>query len=181
DGSTQTVDFVVAADGLRSTVRGMVFPDYPRPAYTGLTGTGGITESDAADTGGVMVMTFGDNAFFGYLKAAGGPTYWFNSYAAPAEERNSVDDPRRYARRIEALHRDDPAPNAQIVGAVEAISRNYPVYDIPPLPAWHRGRVVLMGDAAHAVGPHAGQGASMAIEDAVVLAACLDAEPHPES
>jgi 2-polyprenyl-6-methoxyphenol hydroxylase-like FAD-dependent oxidoreductase len=47
---------------------------------------------------------------------------------------------------------------------------------MPTLPCWHKGPVVLMGDAAHAVGPHAGQGASMAIEDALVLAACIETE-----
>ena len=44
---------------------------------------------------------------------------------------------------------------------------------IPSLPAWHRGAVCLIGDAAHAIGPHVGQGASLALEDAVVLAKCL--------
>jgi 2-polyprenyl-6-methoxyphenol hydroxylase-like FAD-dependent oxidoreductase len=47
---------------------------------------------------------------------------------------------------------------------------------MPALPSWHKGHPVLLGDAAHAVGPRAGQGASMAIEDALVLAACLEAE-----
>jgi 2-polyprenyl-6-methoxyphenol hydroxylase-like FAD-dependent oxidoreductase len=54
------------------------------------------------------------------------------------------------------------------------------MYDMPALPCWHKGRVVLMGDAAHAVGPHAGQGASMAIEDALVLTACLEVEQDHE-
>jgi 2-polyprenyl-6-methoxyphenol hydroxylase-like FAD-dependent oxidoreductase len=52
---------------------------------------------------------------------------------------------------------------------------------MPELPAWSRGRVVLLGDAAHAVGPHAGQGASMAIEDALVLAAALELEAEPQA
>jgi 2-polyprenyl-6-methoxyphenol hydroxylase-like FAD-dependent oxidoreductase len=64
---------------------------------------------------------------------------------------------------------------------VGAIDRSYPIYDMPVLPSWHKGRVVLLGDAAHAVGPHAGQGASMAIEDAIVLAACLETEHDCES
>jgi len=64
---------------------------------------------------------------------------------------------------------------------VEQIEHNYPIYDMPVLPCWHKNRVVLMGDAAHAVGPHAGQGASMAIEDALVLAACLGAESDHEA
>ena len=49
----------------------------------------------------------------------------------------------------------------------------YAVYDILSLSQWHRGLVCLMGDAAHAVGPHMGQGASLALEDAFVLAKCL--------
>jgi 2-polyprenyl-6-methoxyphenol hydroxylase-like FAD-dependent oxidoreductase len=49
----------------------------------------------------------------------------------------------------------------------------YPVHDIPTSPVWHRGPVALIGDAAHATSPSAGQGASMAIEDAVTLARCL--------
>lgn len=54
--------------------------------------------------------------------------------------------------------------------------RDYPLFDMPAQPVWHRGRVVLVGDSAHAVGPHAGQGAAMAIEDAIVLAACAGLE-----
>ena len=71
---------------------------------------------------------------------------------------------------------DDPSPNAEILQHVDRLDRSYPVYDMPKLPCWHKGRVVPIGDAAHAVGPHAGQGASMAIEDALVLAASLKAE-----
>jgi 2-polyprenyl-6-methoxyphenol hydroxylase-like FAD-dependent oxidoreductase len=47
------------------------------------------------------------------------------------------------------------------------------IYDIQTLPVWHRDRVVLIGDAAHAVSPNAGQGASMALEDAMYLAKVL--------
>ena len=55
----------------------------------------------------------------------------------------------------------------------------YPFYDIPTQPLWHKGRVVLVGDAIHAVSPSAGQGASLAVEDALVLAKCLrDREDH---
>lgn len=48
-----------------------------------------------------------------------------------------------------------------------------PIYNIPHLPTWHKDLVCLIGDAAHAISPHAGQGATMAIEDTVVLAKCL--------
>jgi 2-polyprenyl-6-methoxyphenol hydroxylase-like FAD-dependent oxidoreductase len=55
-----------------------------------------------------------------------------------------------------------------------------PIHDLPSLPAWHRGRAVVLGDAAHAVSPSAGQGASMAMEDAIVLAKCLRDLRTPE-
>jgi 2-polyprenyl-6-methoxyphenol hydroxylase-like FAD-dependent oxidoreductase len=176
DGASHDADILVAADGLRSGVREMVFPEYPRPHFTGLVGTGGITPAEIPDTGGVMRMTFGNNAFFGYLKPSGQPVYWFDSYAADERDIDKILDPAAYARQIHALQADDPSPNAMILDQVGKLERNYPVYDMPPLPSWHKGPVVLMGDAAHAVGPHAGQGASMAIEDALVLAACLGEE-----
>jgi 2-polyprenyl-6-methoxyphenol hydroxylase-like FAD-dependent oxidoreductase len=181
DGVVHHSDILVAADGLRSSVREMVFPDYPKPHYTGLIGTGGITEAEIPHTGGLMRMTFGSNAFFGYVKSAGQPVYWFDSYAADESKIEKISDPVAYAREIRVLHANDPSPNAEILDHVEVIERCYPIYDVPALPCWHKGRVVLMGDAAHAVGPHAGQGASMAMEDALVLAACLEAEQDHET
>ena len=180
DGTSHDFGILVAADGLASSARDVVFPEYPKPHFTGLIGTGGITDAPVPDTGSVMRMTFGNNAFLGYLKAKGQPIYWFNSYAARAGENGKIADPRGYAKEILALHEDDPSPNAEILEHVDRLERSYPVYDMPKLPCWHNGRVVLIGDAAHAVGPHAGQGASMAIEDALVLAASLDAEQSHE-
>jgi 2-polyprenyl-6-methoxyphenol hydroxylase-like FAD-dependent oxidoreductase len=176
DGTFHDADILVAADGLRSSVRATVFPEFPAPHFTGLVGTGGITDARIPDTGGAMRMTFGNRAFFGYLKATGQPVYWFNSYAADDGADGNGIDPVGYARKILALHADDPGPNRAILERVERLDRGYPIYDMPRVPTWHKGRVVLIGDAAHAVGPHAGQGASMAIEDALVLAACLEAE-----
>jgi 2-polyprenyl-6-methoxyphenol hydroxylase-like FAD-dependent oxidoreductase len=174
-------DLLVAADGLRSSVRALSFPEYPAPKYTGLIGTGGVVDCPVPSTEGIMRMTFGDNAFFGFIKEGNGPVYCFNSYAADEKDTGRIENPEAYARKIAGLHATDPSENRAILHSVPAIERNYPVYDVPELPQWHRGRVVLLGDAAHAVGPHAGQGASMAIEDAVVLSACLEAEEAPEA
>ncbi len=176
DGASHDSGILVAADGLGSSVRNVVFPEYPKLHFTRLIGTGGITDAPVPDTGGVMRMTFGNNAFFGYLKAEGMPVYCFNSYAGRASENGKIADPPGYAKEIMALHADDRMPNAIILEDVDRLKRSYPVYDMPKLPCWHKGRVVLIGDAAHAVGPHAGQGASMTIEDALVLAAFLAAE-----
>jgi 2-polyprenyl-6-methoxyphenol hydroxylase-like FAD-dependent oxidoreductase len=177
DSRTERFDALVASDGLRSTVRRRIFPELPQPIYSGLIGTGGVTEvAGITPTDGLMNMTFGKKAFFGYLAEPGQPVMWFNTYPAPEAKAGPIADPKAYARFIESLHRDDPLDNAKIMAGVESIDRHYPIYDMPELAHWSKGRVLLMGDAAHAVAPHSGQGASMAIEDALVLAACLDAE-----
>ncbi len=172
NGEIHDAEILVGADGLRSTVRRHAFPDYPAPHFTGLIGTGGITPTSLPCTSGTMHMTFGEKAFFGYLVDTRQQAYWFTSYAADAAE-NGVANGEAFAERIRQMHAGDPAPNRTILDAVSSIEKSYPVFDMPELPAWSRERVVLMGDAAHAVGPHAGQGASMAIEDALVLAAAL--------
>ncbi|WP_045022772.1 FAD-dependent oxidoreductase [Agrobacterium arsenijevicii] len=174
DGTVFHADIVVGADGLRSTVRAETFPDYPVPHFTGLMGTGGITQTSVASTGGSMRMTFGEKAFFGYLVDARQQAFWFTSYNADTPENGGVSDGKAFADRIRQMHTGDPEPNRTILAEVDSIDRAYPVFDMPDLPVWSRGRIVLLGDAAHAVGPHAGQGASMAIEDALVLAAAVE-------
>jgi len=175
DGECCEAAIVVGADGLGSTVRAQAFPHYPRPHFTGLIGTGGITPTDLPSTDGVMRMTFGKTAFFGYLIDEERRAYWFTTYPADAPT-TGVMDGEALAEQIRRMHVSDPEPNRAILNAVHTIDRCYPIFDMPELPAWSGDRVVLLGDAAHAVGPHAGQGASMAIEDALVLAACLQGE-----
>ena len=131
-------------------------------------------------TDGIMKMTFGTKAFFGYLKRgrrAGALVQHLSR--ADESEVGPIADPSAYARQIASLHAGDPLDNARILAAVPSIERNYPVYDMDELSTWSTPRVLLMGDAAHAVAPHSGQGASMAIEDALVLAACLDEQREP--
>lgn len=180
DSGTFSFDMVAAADGLSSAVRASTFPDLPTPRYTGLVGTGGVGYVPGVpSTDGVMHMTFGRRAYFGYQKEGDGPVYWFNCYPLAERDLAPVDDPVAYARFLQALHEDDPQPNPRILSAVPAMERYYPICDMPPLATWHTRRVVLLGDAAHAVAPHAGQGASLALEDAVVLAACLEDSVAP--
>jgi 2-polyprenyl-6-methoxyphenol hydroxylase-like FAD-dependent oxidoreductase len=179
---SERFDALIGADGLRSLVRRTLFPELPQPRYSGLIGTGGVTWVDGiAPTNGLMNMTFGKKAFFGYLAEPGHPVMWFNTYPAPESDTGPIKDAGHYARFIESLHRDDPLDNAKIMAGVESIDRNYPIYDMPELQHWSKGRVLLTGDAAHAVAPHSGQGASMAIEDGLVLASSLDADSSVEA
>jgi 2-polyprenyl-6-methoxyphenol hydroxylase-like FAD-dependent oxidoreductase len=61
----------------------------------------------------------------------------------------------------------------EIIRSTESGIGGFPIYDIPPQPIWHKGPVVLVGDAVHAISPSSGQGASLAMEDAAILAKCL--------
>ncbi|TWT02097.1 FAD-dependent monooxygenase [Reyranella sp. CPCC 100927] len=173
DGSQAQADLLIGCDGIRSRTRRLVFPEAPVPAYTGLVGRGGfVRATDIPPTGGFMHMTYGRQTFFGHITAPDGTIWWFDTVA-----QAQVPD-RRPARTVDSralldAHRGEPAPISTILSAVSQPVDHIPIFDMPSLPAWHRGRVCLLGDAAHATSPHAGQGASMAMEDSVVLASCL--------
>jgi 2-polyprenyl-6-methoxyphenol hydroxylase-like FAD-dependent oxidoreductase len=76
-------------------------------------------------------------------------------------------------QRLLELFRGDQPFIRNIIRAAETTFPDFPSYAIPKQRSWHQGPVVLLGDAAHAISPSSGQGASMALEDAVVLAKCL--------
>ena len=127
-------------------------------------------------------MIFGRRGFFGYAVRPTGDTYWFSNFAQPEEPaRGSLEavDGAAYRQQLLALHRDDPPEVTRILQAVTGNIGAYAVYDILSLPRWQRGAVCLIGDSAHAVGPHVGQGAALALEDAFVLAKCLRDLPDP--
>jgi 2-polyprenyl-6-methoxyphenol hydroxylase-like FAD-dependent oxidoreductase len=79
------------------------------------------------------------------------------------------------------LFADDAGPAIPLIEATPSFPPMTPIHSIPHLPTWHRGRMIVTGDAAHAPSPTSGQGASLSIEDAVVLAACLRDLPTPEA
>src|SRR5262249_60560417 len=68
-----------------------------------------------------------------------------------------------------------PATDLIAAGRLELAGDN--TYDLPRVPAWHNDRMVIIGDAAHVPAPTSGQGASLAAEDAVMLAKCLPDQP----
>jgi FAD-dependent urate hydroxylase len=173
DGTTSNAGMVIGADGIHSRARQIYFTDAPAPSYTGIINLGGIVRTDLPSTGTAMHMVFGRRAFFGYAVRPDGETYWFSNYAQAEEPpRGSLSnvDATRFQRELLALHRDDPPEGRRILAALTGPIGVYPIYDMPPLPTWHRGPVCLIGDAVHAIGPHVGQGASLALEDALMLA-----------
>ena len=97
-----------------------------------------------------------------------------------SEELLAITSEQWRARLVD-LFRDDTGPMLDIIAATENIVPGWNTYDFPTVPTWHNRRMVLIGDAVHATSPSSGQGASMAIEDAVVLAKCLRDIPDAEA
>jgi 2-polyprenyl-6-methoxyphenol hydroxylase-like FAD-dependent oxidoreductase len=163
---TARADLVIAADGVQSRLRAALFPDYAGPRYAGYTVWRGIVPDFAVDP--VLSESWGRAARFGFaVIGSPGEVYWFACESLPegATPRRDVAD----------LFGDWHAPIPQLLAATppESLLRHDVYYLDAPLPSFVRGRVAMLGDAAHAVTPDIGQGACLAIEDAVVLADSL--------
>jgi FAD-dependent urate hydroxylase len=183
DGSRADGDLLVGADGVHSTVRRLIDPDAPGGRYVGLVNFGGYTPAGQgpAPTGppGIWNMIFGRRAFFGSVVDPAGGTVWFANVPRPAvtpAERAATTTEQWLGQLVE-LFADDRGPASGLIaaGRLEFTADN--THDLPKVPVWHRGPMVVIGDAAHAPSPSSGQGASMAAEDAVVLAMCLRDRP----
>jgi 2-polyprenyl-6-methoxyphenol hydroxylase-like FAD-dependent oxidoreductase len=176
DGSSAEGDFLIGADGVHSLARTHVIPDGPTPFDTGLIGFGGfVPRSLLANTpvGQRVTTTFGQSGFFGYGFCSPDPrdgVMWWSTQpshgtTAATFRAMSQDQLRQHLRDFHAGWHD-PVP--QIVDAAENIVVT-DTLDVATLPTWSRKRTLLIGDAAHATSPHAGQGASLALEDAMRL------------
>ncbi|RNL62472.1 FAD-dependent monooxygenase [Nocardioides marmoriginsengisoli] len=182
DGHVEEADVVIGADGVGSAARAYVAPDV-RPTFTGLLGTGGFASVPGlAPTPGLQHFVFGARSFFGYLVRDDGTVYWFANLPADSPDAgDSLTAGEQWIAMLRDLHSDDPAPVPGILASTTTALRGYPIFRLPSVPSWSRGRVVLAGDAVHATSPSAGQGASLALEDAFVLARALRDRKTPEA
>ncbi len=176
NGSEAEGDFVIGADGVHSAVRRHVIPDGPRPFDTGLIGFGGFVPRAVIENlpiGQRVETTFGQSGFFGYGFCSSNPedgAMWWSTQpshgmTAAAYRLQSQDAIKQHLRDFHAGWHD---PIAAIIEAAENIVVT-DTLDVATLPTWSRKRTLLIGDAAHATSPHAGQGASLALEDAMLL------------
>lgn len=186
DGSRARFDVLVGADGVHSTVRRLIDPDAPGPKWTGMLGLEGVSSYEVPEDPETTVFAFGRRGYYLYWRnAAGGSTWGVNlPYHRPLSLAQAREVPREEWMRVLRetygedvpggdLIRHTPATSMQVTGAL---------YIMPSVPRWHRDRMVLVGDAAHAPSNSSGQGASLSIESAVQLARCLrDIEDVPRA
>jgi 2-polyprenyl-6-methoxyphenol hydroxylase-like FAD-dependent oxidoreductase len=178
DGSTAEGDILLAADGVHSRVRALAMPAHANARYTGVLGVGGFADSSFAapsdpDDAHRLTFTLGPRLQFGYATVSYPDLRWgwWSHLPQPTELTRQAlqaisDDEMR--ARIMAAFRGWHEPIEALVSTTSAVMRTA-IYDVPRLPTWHRGRVMLLGDAAHAMSPAGGQGASLALEDAMMV------------
>jgi len=174
DGSLAEADLVVGADGARSFVRRWML-GYDDALYSGCSGFRGIVPIDALPSlpnptalqfwmgpgGHLLHYPMGDG-HINFLLVERHPAPWpHRDWVMPATEGEQL---RHFARWHPAV--------VEMITA-KPVSHRWGLFHRPPLGRWTRGRVTLLGDAAHQLAPHHGQGANQSVEDAIVLAACL--------
>ena len=177
DGSDATGDVLIGCDGIHSTVRRIIDPNAPAPAYAGLINVGGYVCGVRVEAEpGTYHMIFGKRAFFGYAVAPDAEVWWFANVPRSVEpSRGSLAGigTEDWRRLLLELFADDASPATRLIQATTHELAASPIHTMPHLPTWHTDRMIVLGDAAHAPSPSSGQGASLSIEDAVLLGKCL--------
>ncbi|MDT5292935.1 MAG: hypothetical protein QOF88_7824 [Mycobacterium sp.] len=168
DGTTREADGVVGADGVGSVVARHLNGAMPR-RYAGYTAWRGIADySLDPDLAG---ETMGAGTEFGHVPLGPEHTYWFGTERSP-EGRSAPGGELAYLR---SKYGDwaDPIPALLASTDQDDVVRN-DLYDRAEARQWARGSVVLVGDAAHPMRPHLGQGGCQGLEDAAILAHCVE-------
>ena len=176
DGGSATGELLIGADGLNSTVRPLIDAAAPGPRYAGQQVFYGYTTQAAPPSEPERItMIRSDTAAFGYTVSPAGETFWFARVSGEAASERQITEttPATWRDRLVPLLRRDATPAADIVAATGTELMVTNACDVKPGLTWSTARTLLIGDAAHAASPATGQGASMALEDAVVLAKAL--------
>lgn len=170
DGSRGEFDLVIGADGIYSTTRRMLFPEAAEPEFVGQA----VWRYNFAKPPQLDALrVFTGKVTCGLVPLSHDLMYMYLTTAAPGNPRYPHDE---LAATMRSKLEDAPPP---IVPYIEQITNDdevvYRPLEVVMLDGdWYKGRVLLIGDAAHATTPHLGQGAGMAIEDSIVIAEELE-------
>jgi 2-polyprenyl-6-methoxyphenol hydroxylase-like FAD-dependent oxidoreductase len=168
DGSRVDYDLVVGADGISSTVRGLTLGSVS-PGYTGVMIWRSLAPTRPRGVTNLMVL-LGEDCFFGLMPMGDGHTYGFGGVGEP----RFPDPPKRRLERVRKRFAGFGGPVPEYLASLSCDEQLHcgPI-EWMELDRWYSGRVVLIGDAAHAGPPMMAQGGCMAMEDALVLAEVL--------
>jgi FAD-dependent urate hydroxylase len=166
DGTQAEGDILIACDGIHSPIRQQMFPD-SKPIYAGYTAYRGIVDFDHARVGDMWGESWGYGNRFGFTPLNNNRIYWFATANTP-ECKSALTSSHKQTllNMFKGWH--NPIEELIIETPDDTILNNG-IYEIAPLKSWQDGRVILLGDSAHAMTPNLGQGACQAIEDAVIL------------
>ena len=177
DESQEQFDIVIGADGLYSATRQMMFPDAPRPEFTGQSVW---RYNFPRDEDVVSLCAYEGPIGIGLVPLATDLMYMYVTTPEPGNPRYPTDG------IASAMRQKLEGTCPRIAALAEHITEDSEVV-YKPLEwmfltgDWHKGRIVLIGDAVHATTPHLGQGAGMAIEDSIVLAGELSKHNTPQA
>ena len=171
DGRVVEGDVLVGADGVASVVRRFLFPNDPSPRRSGHWAIRGVAYDAGAALGDLDAVAYlGDGIESSTVQAGPNAIYWYLSLLAadlPADTR----DPRTVLERLTSGFEER---HVAITRATKGDDiRLDELFDRDPIDRWGEGPATLLGDAAHPMLPHTGQGAAQALEDAVALGLAL--------
>jgi len=178
DGREEGADMLVGADGLHSIIRTRLHGE-SRPRYAGYTCWRALARFDHKELpSGIGFEAWGFGKRFAVHHCGQGRVFWYATKNAP---EGTSDAPGGRKAEVLECFRDWFSPIPELIEATQdGILRN-DIVDRKPIKSWGKGRVTLLGDAAHPPTPNLGQGACQAIEDAVTLAHCFGRSGNPEA
>jgi salicylate hydroxylase len=181
DGTTATADVVIGADGIHSVLQGFVVAP-AEPVFSGVVAYRGLVPRLREYPAGTIRMWMGEGRHFLVFPVRAGQLLNYVGFVpsptAVRESWSASGDPVSLAAHFAGW---DPVIGRVIAAISEPGGSGFQwgMYDRMPLPRWSSGRLTLLGDAAHPMLPHLGQGVNQALEDAVVLATLLGASKSP--
>ena len=183
NGREVSAEAAIGCDGIRSTVRGLLFGEMParftgNVAWRGLVPTDQLPEHMRVVYSGVWVApkkhvvhyTLRGNQFMNYVVICEKSGWEVESWTEHSTVEDILEDFGDWHEEVQAMIKATPPE----------LCYKWALFDRDPLAAWSQGRVSLLGDAAHPMLPFLGQGAAMGLEDGVVLARCFDEAQSPQ-